>query len=309
MFAIETNGLTKKYAAHTALDGLTIKIPKGSICGFLGKNGAGKTTTIKMLVGLTKPTSGTISLMGSEYRYGSHDNSIIGYLPDVPNFYGYMTAREYLDFCGKLYGMEKSKLKKRVDELLIQVGLENAKNHIVGFSRGMKQRLGVAQALINEPDIILMDEPISALDPIGRHEVMELIRSLRGKVTVFFSTHILADVETTCDYALILNKGKLLVADTIANIKQSYSSNTALIRFFTPEDGAQFIGKVGADTGFTVEKRNPLEFLLRGQTTNDLGRIISKVLAESNVSMESYNAYVPTIEDIFMEVTADVKAK
>lgn len=304
MFAIETNGLSKQFGGYQALDNFSVKIPKGSVCGFLGKNGAGKTTTIKMLVGLTKPTSGTISLMGSQYNYGSHDNSFIGYLPDVPSFYGYMTAREYLEFCGKLNGMEKSKLKKRIDELLMQVGLDRAKNHIVSFSRGMKQRLGVAQALINEPDIIFMDEPISALDPIGRHEVMELIRSLRGKVTIFFSTHILADVETTCDYALILNKGKLLVADSIANIKQKHSSNTAMLRILNPEDSKRFAAIMESCTAITVEQKNPMEFLLRGENMGDLGRTIPKALADAEVAIESYYAYVPTLEDIFMEMTA-----
>lgn len=304
MNAIETTGLSKQYVAHTALDGLNIKIPKGSICGFLGKNGAGKTTTIKMLVGLTKPTTGTIFLMGSQYNYGSRDNSVIGYLPDVPNFYGYMTAREYLEFCGKLYGLQKSKLISRIDELLKQVGLDDAKNHIASFSRGMKQRLGVAQALIHEPDILFMDEPISALDPIGRHEVMELICSLKGSVTVFFSTHILADVETTCDYALILNKGKLLVADSIANIKQKHAPNTGMLRFYTPEDSKKMILAIEKDMDISAEQRNPLELLLHGSNTKDLGRRVSKILSDCDISMESYHAYVPSLEDIFMEVTA-----
>lgn len=304
MNAIETTGLSKQYGAHTALDGLSIKIPKGSICGFLGKNGAGKTTTIKMLVGLTKPTSGTIFLMGSQYNYGSRDNSIIGYLPDVPNFYGYMTAREYLEFCGKLYGLQKSKLISRIDELLKQVGLDDAKNHIASFSRGMKQRLGVAQALIHEPDILFMDEPISALDPIGRHEVMELICSLKGSVTVFFSTHILADVETTCDYALIINKGKLLVADSISNIKQKHAPNTGVLRVYTPEDSKKMIVALEKDVDISAEQRNPLELLLHGNNAKDLGRRVSKALSDCDISMESYHAYVPSLEDIFMEVTA-----
>lgn len=304
MFAIETVVLTKQYGVYRAVDELSMKIPTGAVCGFLGRNGAGKTTTIKMLVGLTKPTSGKIILMGEEYAYGAHDNSIIGYLPDVPNFYGYMTAREYLEFCGRLYGMEKGKLKKRIDELLKEVGLNTAKNHINSFSRGMKQRLGVAQALINNPKIIFMDEPISALDPIGRHEVMELIRSLSGKVTVFFSTHILADVETTCNYALILNKGKLLAADSIVNMKQKHASNTGALRFFTFEDGQRFMNAVGGNKNILVEQRNALEFLIRGNTPEHVAINVSKILVDINISMQSYHAYVPSLEDIFMEVTA-----
>lgn len=304
MFAIETVGLTKQYGAYKAVEDLSIKIPRGSVCGFLGKNGAGKTTTIKMLVGLTKPTAGRISLMGEAYSYGNHNNAIIGYLPDVPHFYGYMTAPEYLKFCGGLYGIEKGKLKKRIDELLGEVGLDTAKNHIGSFSRGMKQRLGVAQALINEPEIIFMDEPISALDPIGRHEVMELIRSLSGKVTVFFSTHILADVETTCDYALILNKGKLLAADSIVNMKKKHGSNTGMLRFDTFEEGQKFMRTASGNTDVSIEQQNALEFLIRGNTPSQLGKIIPEMIVKANVSMESYHTYVPTLEDIFMEVTA-----
>lgn len=304
MNAIETSGLSKQYGTHTALDGLSIRIPKGSICGFLGRNGAGKTTTIKMLVGLTKPTSGTIILMGSQYNYGSRDNSVIGYLPDVPNFYGYMTAQEYLEFCGKLYCLQKSKLRIRIDELLKQVGLEDAKNNIASFSRGMKQRLGIAQALIHEPDILFMDEPISALDPIGRHEVMELICSLKGSVTVFFSTHILADVETTCDYAVILNKGKLLVADSIANIKHKHALNTGVLRFYTQEESKKFVDALEKDMDIFAEQSNPLELLLHGSNTKDIGRRVSRILSDVDISMESYHAYVPSLEDIFMEVTA-----
>ncbi|MGL4736025.1 MAG: ABC transporter ATP-binding protein [Cellulosilyticaceae bacterium] len=305
MFAIETVGLTKQYGAYRAVDELSIKIPRGAVCGFLGKNGAGKTTTIKMLVGLTRPTSGKITLMGEAYDYGAHDNSIIGYLPDVPNFYGYMTAREYLEFCGGLYSIEKGELKKRIDELLKEVGLNTAKNHIGSFSRGMKQRLGVAQALINKPQIIFMDEPISALDPIGRHEVMALIRSLSGKVTVFFSTHILADVETTCDYALILNKGKLLAADSIVNMKQKHASNTGVLRLFTFEDGKRFMNAGVDNKNILVEQRNALEFLVRGNTPEHVAINVSKILVDANISMQSYGAYVPSLEDIFMEVTAD----
>lgn len=184
------------------------------------------------------------------------------------------------------------------------MGLDDAKNHIASFSRGMKQRLGVAQALIHEPDILFMDEPISALDPIGRHEVMELICSLKGSVTVFFSTHILADVETTCDYALIINKGKLLVADSISNIKQKHAPNTGVLRVYTPEDSKKMIVALEKDVDISAEQRNPLELLLHGNNAKDLGRRVSKALSDCDISMESYHAYVPSLEDIFMEVTA-----
>lgn len=304
MNAIETAGLSKQFGMHKAVENLDLHVPKGSICGFLGKNGAGKTTTIKMLVGLTKPTSGSISLMGETRKFGACSNTHIGYLPDVPNFYGYMTGREYLAFCGNLYAMESSKLKSRIDELLKQVGLKNTKTRIAGYSRGMKQRLGIAQALINEPDIIFMDEPISALDPIGRHEVMEIIRSLRNTVTVFFSTHILADVETTCDYVLILDKGKVLADDSIVSIKQKHASNTAKLRLYTPEDSSRFMKLAKESDGFSAENQNGVEFLLRADDMHKLGKRIPSILSEAEIPLESYQAYVPSLEDIFLEVTS-----
>jgi ABC-2 type transport system ATP-binding protein len=305
MNAIETKGLIKQYSTNKAVNGLNLQVPSGSICGFLGKNGAGKTTTIKMLVGLTKPTSGSIFLMGNEKKFGDCNNAHSGYLPDVPNFYGYMTASEYLDFCGKLYNLETTKRKSRIEELLKQVDLFGVKTRIAGFSRGMKQRLGIAQALINEPDIIFMDEPISALDPIGRHEVMEIIRSLRGRVTVFFSTHILSDVENICDYALILEKGRILAADSIENIKKNHASNMAKIRFYSETDGARFLSLSQDFKNFSVDQNNSVEFLLRSDDIRAMGKQIPILLSEAKLTLESYAAYVPTLEDIFLEVTSN----
>ena len=304
-YAIETIGLTKQFGAYKAVNNLGLKIPEGSICGFLGKNGAGKTTTIKMLVGLAKPTNGSIFLMKTERRFGHCNNSAIGYLPDVPNFYGYMTATEYLDFCGKLYGMESKKRKSRIDELLKWVDLLGVKTLISGYSRGMKQRLGIAQALMNEPHVIILDEPISALDPIGRHEVMEIIRSLHGLVTVFFSTHILSDVESVCDYGLILEKGKVLADDSIENIKKKHSSNTAVIRLCSSVDGSRFHSLAKGRADLTIEEKSSVEFIMRGENMQTLGRCVPSMLSEAGIALESYKAYVPSLEDIFLEVTAN----
>jgi len=309
MNAIETKGLTKRYGTYYAVDNLNLNVAKGSICGFLGKNGAGKTTTIKMLTGLAKPTSGAISLSGVGRKYGSNNNSNIGYLPDVPNFYGYMTAREYLNFCGKLYAMEGKRLKARIDDLLKQVGLFNDNKNISTFSRGMKQRLGIAQALINEPDVIFLDEPISALDPIGRNEVMTLIRSLRGNITVFFSTHILTDVENTCDHVLILEKGKVLADDTIVNLKQKHADNAAILRLYTPDDGNRFSALAQEKNDLTVESHSPTEFILRADNLNVLGKRISLLLTEADISMESFQAYTPSLDDIFIEMTGGVASE
>ena len=304
-YAIETVCLTKQFGEYKAVDNLNLKIPTGSICGFLGKNGAGKTTTIKMLVGLAKPTNGSIFLMKNERKFGHCGNGYIGYLPDVPNFYGYMTAIEYLDFCGKLYDMESKKRRSRIEGLLKRVDLFGVKTHIAGYSRGMKQRLGIAQALINEPSVIFLDEPISALDPIGRHEVLEIIRSLRGLVTVFFSTHILSDVENICDHGLILEKGKVLIDDSIENIKKKYASNSAVIRLCSPSDGGKFYSLAKDCAELTIEEKSRTEFILRAENIQILGKSIPAMLSNTDIALESYNAYVPSLEDIFLEVTAN----
>ena len=303
MNAIETSKLTKRYGNTDAVAQLDLQVPAGSICGFLGRNGAGKTTTIKMLVGLAKPTGGTISLMGKERKFGYCDNSNIGYLPDVPNFYNYMNGQEYLDFCGKLYNMEEKKRKSRVEELLKQVDLYGTKTKVSGYSRGMKQRLGIAQALINNPDIIFLDEPVSALDPIGRHELINIVRSLRGKVTVFLSTHILSDVENVCDHALIIEKGKLLIADTVENIKKSHATDAAKIRLYVPSDNQKFISLMEEQKGLSVKELNPSEFLIRGRDVQTLSKEVLPLIASSGIALESFKAHVPSLEDIFLEVT------
>lgn len=302
-FAIQTTGLTKQFGTHRAVDNVNLKVPEGAICGFLGKNGAGKTTTLKMIVGLTKPTCGSISLMGVERRHSDNDNTRIGYLPDVPNFYGYMTAPEYLAFCGKLYAIDNRKLKRRIDEILNRVGLKGVKKQISDYSRGMKQRLGIAQSLINEPSIVFLDEPVSALDPIGRHEVMALIRSLRGITTIFFSTHILADVENTCDFALILEKGKVVADGSIENLKQKHTANTALLRLYTPMDSKKFQTAAQNHINLTIEEISATELRIRSDDIRVLGKQIPALLTETDISMEKFEPYTPSIEDIFLEVT------
>ena len=220
--AVKISGLVKDYNGLHAVDHLDLSVPKGSIYGFLGPNGAGKTTTLKMIVGMTEPTSGEIEIMGKKVTFGSsYGRDIIGYLPDVPGFYDWMTAKEFLIFSGELFSIPKKILNDRVKELLSLVDLTKHKNKKIGtYSRGMKQRLGIAQALVNNPQIVLLDEPVSALDPIGRKEVMDIIFSLAGKVTVFFSTHILSDVERICDRVVIINEGKKVLEDSMDNIRQ-----------------------------------------------------------------------------------------
>jgi len=252
---------------------------------------------------MTEPTSGEIEIFGKKVVFG--DNSIIdhiGFLPDVPGFYDWMTAKEFLEFCGSLFHIKKETLDLRIKDLLILVGLSKSANKKVrGFSRGMKQRLGIAQALINDPKIILLDEPVSALDPMGRKEVMDIIGSLAGKVTVFFSTHILADVERICDRVIIIKDGVSLLEDSIENIK-SMSSERKIEIDFENDDVEQF-KKLIQDLSWVVSLSNGGKKLLL--SVNDLNKArseIIKMLAAHDMVIKHVIFKEPTLEDIFIQV-------
>lgn len=199
MDVLAIQNLKKSFGSKEVLRGLDLSVPEHGIFGFIGRNGAGKTTTMKAILGLLKPDSGQIHVMGEKVNFGQTDtNRYIGYLPDVPEFYPYMTPLEYLDLCGKVSGMNTSDSRARSKELLAQVGLGQERRRIKGFSRGMKQRLGIAQALLNHPKLLICDEPTSALDPAGRREILDILLAVREQTTVLFSTHILSDVERIC---------------------------------------------------------------------------------------------------------------
>jgi len=205
--AIRTTGLTKVYGEKRALDAVDLVVEEGSVFGFLGPNGAAKTTTLHILVGLTRPTGGSVQILGEDVASaGNLVRAQIGFLPDVPGFYEWMTAQEFLRFAGGLFGIGRRVLDERLGALLDLAGLGDVDTKIGGYSRGMKQRLGVTQALINAPRLLLLDAPTSALDPMGRKDVLDMLTSLRGRTTVFFPTHILADVERVCDTVAILDR-------------------------------------------------------------------------------------------------------
>lgn len=225
--ALNIAGLTKDYQTGflkkqttRALDHLTLEVKKGEIFGFLGPNGAGKTTTLKILMRLIFPTSGHATILGKPFD-DSLTRTRIGYLPENPYFYDYLSGRELLEYSAALFGIPTHQAKLRARELLNLVGLdeERADRQLRKYSKGMLQRIGLAQALINDPEIVFMDEPMSGLDPIGRREVRDLMLSLRAQnKTVFFSSHILSDVEALCDRAAILAKGKMLRCGTVQEL-------------------------------------------------------------------------------------------
>src|SRR5215212_4750713 len=218
MPVIEITNLTKDYEVGffrkrkvRALDGLSLSIEPGQIFGFLGANGAGKTTTLKLLMRLIFPTTGSARILGHDIQdVAMHQR--IGYLPENPYFYDYLTAREFLDYCGEIFGLRAAERRRRTSDLLARVNLDEKRwdTQLRKFSKGMLQRVGLAQSLVNDPEIVFLDEPMSGLDPVGRREVRDLIASLRdeGK-TVFMCSHILSDIEVLCDRVAILKCGRL----------------------------------------------------------------------------------------------------
>jgi ABC-2 type transport system ATP-binding protein len=235
--AITASALSKSFGAKQALYSVDLAVEEGSIFGFLGPNGAGKTTMLRLMTGLARPTSGGLSVLGQ--HVASASNSVraeIGFLPDVPAFYDWMTAEQFLGFAGGLFGLKDALLRDRIDMLLDLAGLSDTRSKIGGYSRGMKQRLGVAQALINAPRLLLLDEPTSALDPIGRKDVLDMVASLRGRTTVFFSTHILGDVERVCDSVAILDHGRIVANAPIDDLKRRYGKQKVVVQVTSGAD-------------------------------------------------------------------------
>lgn len=226
-YVIEANGLSKAYKGVKVLDGVNLQVPRHSIYGFLGPNGAGKSTTIKLLVGLIQPTAGKVSVFGNDVQtHSSEIRKKIGYLAQEPRFYEYMTARQVLRYTAKFfYSGPRNLIEDRVEEMLEMVGLaEKADRPIKGFSGGERQRLGIAQAQVNYPDLIILDEPAAALDPMGRYDVLMVMEKLRQQTTIFYSTHILEDVQRVSDKVAILDKGRLVAQAPIDDLLNGEST-------------------------------------------------------------------------------------
>ncbi|MBO5574776.1 MAG: ABC transporter ATP-binding protein [Ruminococcus sp.] len=294
MSILEVKDLHKSFGSKTVLDGLSFSVSEGSVFGFIGSNGAGKTTTMKIILGLLRADSGEVTVCGEKVRFGCTEK-YIGYLPDVPEFYGYMTAKEYLRLCGEIAGMKQSEIKKRTAELLELVGLAGEKHRIKGYSRGMKQRLGIAQALINSPRLLICDEPTSALDPIGRKEILDIISSARGETSVLFSTHILSDVERICDSMAILNGGKNALSGDVSELRSRRSRSDLLI---TLSDHARL--QSTADLlGGTVTESGVIIISSASQET--VFKTLSAI-SEHKIPVLKVEHAEPDLEQLFMEV-------
>lgn len=229
--------VAKNFGAKQVLRDVSFAVPEHTVFGFVGPNGAGKTTAMKLILGLLTISEGEIMVDGMPVRYGNTPtNRVVGYLPDVPEFYSYMTPSEYLRFCGEISGMPAKEIKSRSEELLRLVGLKDETHRIKGFSRGMKQRLGVAQALFGHPKLLICDEPTSALDPAGRKELLDILTAAKEETTVLFSTHILSDVEHICDQMAFLYDGKIALQGTLDEVRKRRKASAVTVETEQPED-------------------------------------------------------------------------
>ncbi len=305
MTAIRTENLQKYYGSVRALDGLTLTVEPGTVFGFLGPNGAGKTTTIRMLTGLAHPTGGTAWVAGENIAQSEKVTRRIGYLPEEPAFYNWMTPAEYLDHVGRLFGLADKERAQRTAELLDLVELAQVrKRRIGGFSRGMRQRLGLAQALVTRPEVLFLDEPVSALDPAGRKEVLEMIEGLRGKCTVFMSTHILEDVERVCDTIGILNHGKLIVEARQAELLERYSIPAFELEI-EPGCEDQLKQWLGTLKGIDWVRSTAMEAGTARVVVNDVEVARKTLLAmavQAGLDLRRYEVVRPSLEDIFLRI-------
>lgn len=274
-------------------------MPEHSVFGFIGKNGAGKTTTMKMALGLLKMDVGEIFVNGEKVSFGqNHTNRFIGYLPDVPEFYGFMTPLEYLMMCGEITRMPRKQVKEKSAELLSLVGLAGVKKRIRSFSRGMKQRMGIAQALLNSPRLLICDEPTSALDPIGRKEILDILHSVKAHTTVIFSTHILSDVERICDRIAFLHEGRIVRSGTLEEIRGMRREDGIAVEFLKAEDASRFLGQYGDGA-----QGEGAVVTVYGKEGNAMERIM-EVLLQNHISVQRIERLEPTLEDLFLEVAA-----
>ncbi|QNK59334.1 ABC transporter ATP-binding protein [Paenibacillus sp. PAMC21692] len=307
---LEVSGLSRSFGSVQAVKGIEFSVGEGRCVALLGPNGAGKTTTIRMLAGLLKPTSGAIKYAGQSERADVREG--IGYLPQSPAFYPWMTGQEFAIYAGKLCGLGGREAGRSAGEWLERVGLKDAaKRKIGGYSGGMKQRLGLAQALIHRPKLLIMDEPVSALDPVGRREVLELIRELKRETTVLFSTHVLHDAEELCEDIIIINKGDIALNGSLEGIRNSYRKPIIELTMEPDEGSSRWARELVASVTAGHGGNNPLlaDAVLQGNELRFTVREMEEARAhllrsivDNEVKLIRLQAGYSTLEDLFMKV-------
>mgnify|MGYP001049712485 CR=1 FL=1 len=307
MEAVVCQGLTKRYRDIAAVNRLDLAVEEGVIFGFLGPNGAGKTTTLRMLVGLIHPTGGRAFVAGEEIGRDSMSlRKKIGYLPEEPAFYAWMTGSEYLEFVGQSFQLPRTQIRKRSRELLEMVNLDEAAGRrIGGYSRGMRQRLGIAQALMNKPSVLFLDEPSSALDPMGRVEILDTLRRLKAQATtIFLSSHILSDVERVSDVVAIINEGKLVIKAPVQELRNRFARSLFQLEFEESAmpfvallEGVPWVRKVE-----TLEGSNASKLVVHASDVPVAKSELPALVARSGLTLRQYQLVLPSLEEVFIEL-------
>jgi len=305
--AIEVRGLTKRYGPVTALDGLDLTVPAGSVFGFLGPNGAGKTTAIKILTSLATATAGTATVAGIPAGDGeANRRGLLGYLDQAPRFNGWMRGRELLGYVGRLSGLRGRELRSRTDEMLALVGLADAGNRrIGGYSGGMRQRLGIAQAVLARPPVILLDEPVSALDPEGRRDMLHAIRGLAAHSTVLLSSHVLNDVERICDRVAIIDAGRLVAESGVEELLERFAQP---IYRLEPEPSAAdalpgLADALRGEAWVSSVELSPGTLRVGVSDDPEAGQRLLAMVVERRIGVLSLERMRPTLEDVFLRLT------
>lgn len=298
--ALEVSGVTKTFGSKLALDRVELSVPEGSVFGFLGPNGAGKTTLLRILAGLSRKDAGTVALFGEDPT-AVRMRGDLSYLPDVPGFYPWMKARDVMGLAARLSGVEPTEATERIEALLRMAGLEDEASLVGGYSRGMKQRLGMAQALVGAPRFLMLDEPTSALDPLGRRELLDMVASLRGRTTILFSTHILADVERVCDHIAIIDRGRTVKQGTVEEFRHAFPTRSLELQLASD---ATTLGERIAAQSWCEQ----VVFAGSGRLrvlVNDIDRAryeIPGLIAQSGSALLSFSGGEVGLEDVFVKL-------
>ena len=305
--AISLRGVTKRYGPVTALTGLDLDVPAGSIFGFLGPNGAGKTTAIKSIAGLVQPTSGSISVMGVPSDSGESYKRAIGYLGQEPRFYGWMTGRETLRYVAGFYPWVTDPIEDRIDGILRLVGIADAADRRTStYSGGMRQRLGIGQALVGRPDVLLLDEPASALDPLGRRDVLQMMEALREHATIFYSTHILDDVQRVSDHVAILDQGRLVRTSPTHELLESFTRGGLKVVIGGGTDASRALAAIPGVESVRLESTDGNVWTYAVQAPEGevapVQRAITRFAYESDVTLISNSQVSLELEDAFLRL-------
>lgn len=299
---LHARGLSRRYGSHAAVDGVDLELKRGEVLGFLGPNGAGKTTTMQMLTGNLAPTTGSVSLCGVDLLESPvAAKAHIGYLPEVPPLYRDLKVSEYLELVARLHRVPKAKRAAAISSALGRCGLAEVSRKLIGtLSKGYQQRVGIAQAIVHEPDVIILDEPTVGLDPNQIRDIRALIRELGRAHSVILSTHILPEVEAICDRVQIMHHGKMVYADTIAELKQLHNGRTLLVGLQQPPELAELAAIAGVAQ---VEAMADNQFRVRVAPDADPTERIVAVAAQKNWGLRQIGPAHTSLEDVFVNLT------